>query len=255
MIVALGLPRYQDTFSPRLSAAVPPESGKEPIQGAAMKVMEAGTSIHMGAAQYWALRMDTNFDRFCAQQDKSRFDLKSLEEKVDSEGASFSSPHSKWCFLHRYSHLRAYLSALENAPISTRVSRCFARVVSLLRCRHAALHACSCQMVHGPLIRLDRDVQATRRCTRAACSRAMRVSYRRHCRASSARASLQLTAQAFGGAIFMTAHTPPHLRPARAPRRASASAANAGWCRYVSFGLYFYLNTAPSLASSGCHCV
>ena len=52
-----------------------------------MKVMEAGTAIQMGAAEYWALRMDTNFDRFCARQDKSHFELNSLEETTDSQGA------------------------------------------------------------------------------------------------------------------------------------------------------------------------
>ena len=51
-----------------------------------MRVIEESTLIDLPAAVYWALRLDTNFDRFCAEAEKCTFTLVSLTHSTDALG-------------------------------------------------------------------------------------------------------------------------------------------------------------------------
>ena len=51
-----------------------------------MRVLEMATRIDMPAQQFWALRMDPQFDQFCAKRDSSRFELVAMTERTDAEG-------------------------------------------------------------------------------------------------------------------------------------------------------------------------
>ena len=46
--------------------------------------MNASARINMSAEEYWALRMDQGFDLFCAELDKSTFEL--IERRTEDRG-------------------------------------------------------------------------------------------------------------------------------------------------------------------------
>jgi hypothetical protein len=51
-----------------------------------MRLITDEIRIDMPAAEYWHLRLDNNFDRFCASANKSTFQLHSLREGSDEHG-------------------------------------------------------------------------------------------------------------------------------------------------------------------------
>ena len=51
-----------------------------------MRVWEGSAIISMAADDFWALRLDSNFDRFCARAEGCSFTLLSLSHGTDESG-------------------------------------------------------------------------------------------------------------------------------------------------------------------------
>ena len=60
-----------------------------------MRVWEGHALIDMPAAEFWALRLDTNFDRFCAAAENCAFNLVSLSHGKDERGEATVTSESE----------------------------------------------------------------------------------------------------------------------------------------------------------------
>ena len=60
-----------------------------------MRTFEESFLIGMPAEEFWALRLDTNYDRFCASEEKCTFTLHSLDHGTDDDGCPTVSCESE----------------------------------------------------------------------------------------------------------------------------------------------------------------
>ena len=52
-----------------------------------MRVVEASHVVRLRAKDFWALKVDTSFDRLCAESEGDRFTLRSIRHSADAQGA------------------------------------------------------------------------------------------------------------------------------------------------------------------------